>query len=121
LRLPDLALVVALNHAVRAPDEWFDEPDDLDRVQRILDGISTTGDPVVAAGLIAYRLARAQAFAEGNKRTALLAAKWILERNGVDGARLIPPDDLGLADLLVQAASGHDVETAIVQLLQQRR
>jgi hypothetical protein len=28
LRLPDLALVVAINHTVRAPEEWFDEPDD---------------------------------------------------------------------------------------------
>jgi prophage maintenance system killer protein len=63
----------------------------------------------------------AQAFAEGNKRTALLAAKWILDRNGIDGDRLIPTDDLVLADLLVQAASGSDVETAVVELLQRRR
>ena len=70
MRLPDLALVVALNHAVRAPDEWFDEPDDLDRVKRVLDGINITADPVEAAGLIGYRFARAQAFAEGNKGPA---------------------------------------------------
>ena len=75
---------------------------------------------MVAAGLIAYRIARTQAFAEGNKRTALLAAKWILDRNGVDGAKLIPPDDLVLADLLLQAASGSDVEAAVVGLLRQR-
>jgi hypothetical protein len=51
----------------------------------------------------------------------VLAAKWILDRNGVDGATLIRPDDLVLADLLVQAASGRDVETAVVELLQRRR
>ena len=74
----------------------------------------------MAAGLIGYRIARAQAFTDGNKRTAPLAARWILDHNGVDGAKLIPPDDRVLADLLVQAASGRDVQTAIVELLERR-
>lgn len=35
---------MALNHAVREPDEWFDEPDDLRRVQRALDAIGSEED-----------------------------------------------------------------------------
>jgi len=29
-------MAVAFNRAVREHDEWFDEPDDLDRVERAL-------------------------------------------------------------------------------------
>jgi len=34
LKLPPLDLMVAINRAVRDNDEWIDEPDDLERVQR---------------------------------------------------------------------------------------
>jgi prophage maintenance system killer protein len=57
----------------------------------------------------------AQGFTEGNKRTALLLAKWTLDNNGQDGRRIIDPNDQELADLLVKAASGLDVGTDIVQ------
>jgi prophage maintenance system killer protein len=67
-----------------------------------------------AAGALAYRVARAQGFAEGNKRTALLLARWLLDRNGLDGAALLPHDDRALADLLVKAAAGTDVQHQIV-------
>ncbi len=97
---------MAVNRAVRQRDEWSDEPDDVERVQKALGGIAEIDDPVAAAAALAYRLTRAQAFGEGNKRTALLLARWVLDRNGVDGSRLLPPDEREFADLLVKAASG---------------
>jgi prophage maintenance system killer protein len=98
-------LAKALNHAARQDDEWFEEPDDLDRVQQALDAVFEINDPVTAAAAVAYRLARAQGFGEGNKRTAFLLAKWTLDHNGLDGAALLPPDDREVADLLVKAAA----------------
>lgn len=118
---PTLALAIALNHAARHDDEWFDEPDDLERVQRALDAASDIDDPVAAAAVIGYRVARAQGFGEGNKRTAFLLAKWTLDRNGQDGAGILPPDDREVADLLVKAAAGEDVQSALLDLLQSRR
>ena len=61
---------MAFNRAVREEDEWFEEPDDLPRVQRALNAIADVEDPVDAAAVLAYRGVRAQAFGEGNKRTA---------------------------------------------------
>ena len=82
-------MAVAFYRAVREHDEWFDEPDDLDRVERALSSI----DSVDAAAILAYRLTRAQGFTEGNKRTALLLARWLLDRNRINGAVIIPPED----------------------------
>jgi hypothetical protein len=62
----------------------------------------------------------AQAFAEGNKRTALLLARWVLDHNGIDGAKILPADDEVLADLLVKAVSGLDVEAAVLELFVSR-
>jgi prophage maintenance system killer protein len=121
LRRPSLAIAVAFNRAVRDDEEWFDDPDDLDRVQRALAAIDEVDDPIDAAAQLAYRVARAQGFAEGNKRTALLLAKWVLDRNGFDSDRFIPRDDRAFGDLLVRAASGLDVEDAIVEILRDRR
>ncbi len=58
--------------------------------------------------------ARAQGIAEGNKRTALLLARWLLDRNGIDGSVVLPPNDLTLGRLLVQAAAGADVEADLL-------
>ncbi len=121
MRFPTLALVVAINHRVRYADEWFDEPDELDRVQRVLTSIESESDPVVAAGMAAARLTHAQAFTEGNKRTSLLVARWLLDRNGLDGDHFVPSTDLGLARLLVRAAAGDDVEAEIIEHFDQRR
>lgn len=121
MKRPTLAIAVAINRAVREPDEWFSEPDDLDRVVRALSAIDHIDDPVAAAGVIAFRVARAQGFAEGNKRTALLLARWVLDRNGYDGLALLPPDDRRVAQLLVKAAGGTDVEERLVALITQRR
>jgi len=113
-------MAVAFNRAVREYDEWFDEPDDLARVERALSAIDFIEDPVEAAAVLAYRVTRAQGFTEGNKRTALLLARWLLDRNGVDGAALIPREDRVFADLLINAASGRDVEAEFIDLFRSR-
>jgi prophage maintenance system killer protein len=115
-----LALAVEFNRAIRTEDEWFDVPDDLDRVQRALSAVDSLQDPVDAAAVLAYRVSRSQGFTEGNKRTALLLARWVLDRNGIDGALLIPPVDHQIGDLLIKAASGLDVEAEFVDLLRSR-
>lgn len=120
MRRPSIDLAVAINRFVRADDEWFDEPDDIDRLRHALAAAENFDDPVRSAGVLAFRVARAQAFGEGNKRTALLLAKWTLDRNGIDGASVIRPDDFVLADLLVKAASGINVEDEVVDLLTRR-
>lgn len=112
---------MVFNRAVRHDDEWFEEPDDLDRVQRALGAIASVEDPIEAAAVLAYRVVRAQGFGEGNKRTALLLARWLLDRNGLDGLAVIPQDDQQFADLLVRAAAGADVETEMKALFQSRR
>lgn len=109
------------NRAVREGDERFDEPDDLERVKRALAAIDDIDDPVEAAAMLAYRVVRAQGFGEGNKRTALLLTRWLLDHNGIDGATILPPDDRSFADLLVKAASGRDVTIDVVKLLNARR
>lgn len=121
MRRPSLELAVAFNRAVRAADEWFDEPDDLARVGRALAAVATVEDPVEAAAIPACRIARTQGFTEGNKRTALLLARWLLDRNGVDGAVVLPAQDREFADILVKSASGLDVEKTAVALLKGRR
>jgi len=120
LRRPTLALAVAINRAVRAEDEWFDEPDDLERVQRALSALEGISEPVQGAAVVAARITRAQGFAEGNKRTALLLARWVLDRNGIVGAEILPPHDRAVADLLLLAARGEDVEARLVGLLTAR-
>lgn len=121
MRRPTLELAVLFNRAVRHEDEWFEEPDDLDRVERALAAIDGIADPTEAAAVLAYRVVRAQAFGEGNKRTALLLARWLLDRNGLDGSAVIPQDDQEFADLLVRAAAGADVEAEMKALFQSRR
>jgi prophage maintenance system killer protein len=114
---PTLDHALAFNRSERRDDEWFDEPDDLERVQRALDSIADVDDVIVAAAVLAYRIARAQGFGEGNKRTALLLARWLLDRNGKDGLRFLPVNDRTVADLLVAAAGGRNVERELVNLL----
>lgn len=114
MRTPDLRLAVAINERIRGSDEWFDEPDELDRVESALRSVHGLDDPEAAA-LRAFRVTRVQGFAEGNKRTALLLAKWTLDNNGRDGRQILDPDDRELADLLVKAASGRDIEADIVR------
>ncbi len=94
--------------------------DDIARVRNALASIGDIDDPVRAAAVLAYSVSRAQAFGEGNKRTALLLDRWVLDGNGQVGAMLLSPDDHQLADLLIQAAAGTNVETDIVSLLSAR-
>jgi hypothetical protein len=65
LKRPTLALAVAVNRSVRQHDEWFDEPDDLDRVERAIAAIETMNDPVEAAAVLACRLTRLRASRKG--------------------------------------------------------
>lgn len=81
--------------------------------------VSNIPDPVVCAGTLMARIARSQAFDEGNKRTALLAAQWVLENNGVNQHGQSPLDDPKIGRLLVQAATGLQVEQQIVVAVQQ--
>ena len=111
---PTLQLALEFDRAVRGDDEWFEEPDELERVQKALGSIEDIDDPTEAAAVVAFRLTAAQGFTEGNKRTALLLARWILDKNGLDGRQILDPQDRKLADLLVHAASGRDVEADIV-------
>lgn len=117
---PSLELAVAINRLAPEDDEWFDEPDELDGLQRAFDAMVAIEDPLRGAAVLAYRVARTQAFGEANKRTAFLLAKWILDRNGEDGAALLPPVDREFAELLVKAASGLDVEDDMIGLLNDR-
>ena len=121
MRRPSLDLAVALNRSIRESDEWFDEPDDLDRVRAALQAADGIEDPVEVAATVAYRVARAQGFSEGNKRTAMLLAKWALDRNGIEGEKIIPPHDRQLADLLVKAAAGLDVGAEVLELFRNRQ
>lgn len=118
---PTLDHAVAFDRSERREDEWFDEPDDHERVQRALDSIAELEDVVQAAAVHAYRVARAQGVGEGNKRTALLLARWLLDRNGEDGLRYLPADDRIVADLLVAAAAGGNVVRQLVDVLRGRQ
>lgn len=118
---PSIELAVEFNRVVRGDDEQFDEPDELNRVAQALNFIEALEEPTEAAAVLAYRVTRAQGFAEGNKRTALLLARWVLDHNGVDGTQILPPSDRDFADLLVQAASGIDVQADMISLLASRR
>jgi prophage maintenance system killer protein len=89
LNLPTVDLAIAINEAVREGDEWFEDADDLERLAVALRSADGIVDPVAVAARLAYRVAAAQAFAEGNKRTALLLARWVLDHNDVDGAKVL--------------------------------
>lgn len=114
MKTPPLRLAIEFNRRVRHHDEWFEEPDDLGRVETALSSIDGFTDPVEAAAILAYRVTRAQGFAEGNKRTAVLLARWVLDMNGLQGSSILDPDDRLIADLLVRAASDIDVEQEII-------
>jgi prophage maintenance system killer protein len=117
---PSLELAIAVNSAIREHDEWFDDPDDLDRIQRTLATTESIDEPIHLAAAICFRVARAQAFGEGNKRTALLLGRWVFDRNGIDGARVLAADDRVVAGLLVRAAAGEDTELQMVDLFRER-
>lgn len=120
MKRPSLQLAIEINRRVRHDDEWFEEADDLDRVERAIASTAEIDDPLRIAAVLAFRIAKTQGFTEGNKRTALLLARWVLDNNQLDGSRIIDPDDRRLAEFLVQAASGRDVQAAIVDYFIER-
>ena len=111
---PSLDLIVAINTALREPDEFFDDEDDLDRIERLLHTSEKISDPVLLAGSLMSRLARSQAFTEGNKRTALAVAHLVLLTNGFDPEAYLPPQDTQIRECLVRAARGEDVEQEVI-------
>jgi prophage maintenance system killer protein len=123
VRFPTLDETIACNEAVRGPDEVSPsvEDDELDRVARALERAATQTDPIDAAAALAFEIAAAQGFYEGNKRTAALLARWVLAVNSdLEVDQLIRPDDPVLGDLLIRAARGESVEAEICALLRAR-
>jgi hypothetical protein len=62
-------------------------------------------------------VARTHEFTEGNKRTDVPLARWILDNSGLDGGGILDPADRTLANLLVEAAMGKGVESDILTFL----
>lgn len=120
MKLPSLGAIVAINASVRHEDEWFSDDDDLDRIEKIVQDLQSETDPLTAAAIATSRIARSQAFSEGNKRTALLIGRWILDRNGLKGDEIIPSNDLELANLLLKAARGEDISPQVLDLFRKR-
>jgi hypothetical protein len=112
-----------LQRVGREPDEASPsaDDDDLDLVANAIERARAVADPVDAAATLAYEIAGAQGFYEGNKRTAVLIARWFLMANTDWNAdQLIRPDDRELGDLLIGAARGDDVANEIVALIRSR-
>lgn len=121
--VPDLEEIIACNEAVREPDEASPsaDDDDLDRVARALERARTETEPVEAAAALAFEIAYAQGFFEGNKRTAVLIARWFIATNtALDPDVVIPRDDHELGDLLIAAARGEQTDDAMRDLLRRR-
>jgi hypothetical protein len=108
-------MVVEFNQPIRYDDEWFDEPDELDRIEKLLGQL----DAIAAAHAVS-RISRSQAFREGNKRTALLVGRWILDRNGIDELRFIPAAGTDLGGMLLSSARGADETERITRLSESR-
>ena len=91
------------------------------RVARALDRARVTADPIDAAAALAFEITRAQGFYEGNKRTAVLIARWAIRTNAsVDPDQVVPPDDRVFADLLIAAARGEEVGDEMRRLFRAR-
>ncbi len=51
LKRPTLRLAIEINNSVRETDEWFDEPDDMDRVEQALSSIDYGENPLRRLGV----------------------------------------------------------------------
>ncbi|MEX0664917.1 MAG: Fic family protein [Acidimicrobiia bacterium] len=123
MRFPTLDEVIACNELVREPDEASPsaDDDDLDLVASALERARAIKESVDAAATLLFEITSAQGFFEGNKRTAVLIARWFLTINtDRDPDDLIRPDDRELGALLVRAARGEDVEHEVIELLRHR-
>lgn len=124
MRFPTLDEAIACNEAVRESSEASPsaDDDDLERVDRALDKARRRTEPLEAAASVLYEVTAAQGFYEGNKRTAVLLARWFIATNtAFDPDDLIRPDDRRLGDLLVAAARGEPTYEALLELLRERR
>jgi prophage maintenance system killer protein len=77
-----------------------------------------TGDPAQAAAALAHGVGQAQAFEDGNKRTAFHLAHAWLDANGYGYA--VPPDDVELADHLIGYGEGTHTMDDTATLMRQR-
>jgi prophage maintenance system killer protein len=86
----------------RVPEQLDDA--DIDRLSAVLRsaGARSRNSPQTVAAELAAGIAAAQAFPDGNKRTALLTAAAYLEMRG----QQMPKDWLGFAQLLEPIAAG---------------
>jgi hypothetical protein len=57
LRIPSLSISVANSHSIRHDDEWFGDPAELHRIDRILADLKQEEDPLVAAATAVGRIA----------------------------------------------------------------
>lgn len=120
MRRPTLGLAAAFNRAVRREDEWWDEPEDLERVERALRELATS---TIQSGPSPFSPIASLDRKGSVKATSALPYCW---RDGAESewtgrTCFLAPDDWALADLLVKAASGLDVEENVVELLNERR
>ena len=123
MRFPTLDEVIACNEAVRDPGEasLSADDDDLDLMSRALERARIETDPIDVAAALLYEIAAAQGFFEGNKRTAVLIARWFIRVNTtIDPDQLIGPDDHRLGALMIATARGEPTEGAIRALLRER-
>ena len=73
------------------------------------------GDLFEVAAAYAYHLAQAQAFLDGNKRTAVAAALLFLRANGIAGK----PDQLRLYDAMIAIAERRMDKAALATLFRE--
>ena len=71
---PTLQLALEFDRAVRGDDEWFEEPDELERVQKALGSSEDIDDPTEAAAVLAFRLTTAQRIHRGQQESCAVAS-----------------------------------------------
>jgi len=74
------------------------------------------GDLFDIAAAYAFHIAQAQAFLDGNKRTAAAAALVFLDENGISES----PSDIELYDAMIAIAEKRLTKTQLAQLFRER-
>lgn len=112
-------LVIAIHEAVLSSEAGLQGKPDTGKLESALSRIGNwqqyadTQDIFEIAALYAVAIAKAHAFPDGNKRTAMITMLAYLDLQGVS----IPPDT-GLDDIMVAVAAGETDFKALAQHLQ---